>query len=116
MSKLTWAASAGPLRVLALASLAACLPVIGHARAADCINGYRMLGNQVIVVCKQEFAPHSTVSFALERPGRIAAPPLTGSVPAARRSGSVMADSPQDCEPGLYWLMQRDDGNALMAC
>lgn len=79
------------------------------ASASECINGYLTLGNDVIVLCEAAGPAGSTALF----PG--AAPP-PAPVPQSR-SGSMMADSVEDCLPGKFWTLETEGGgDLLMAC
>jgi hypothetical protein len=96
----------------ALAGFAAAAPA---ASAADCVNGYRTLGNQVIVQCDE--VPGASASTA-QFPGRdplFAEPATTGSVSAAR-SGRMVVDSIGDCQAGSYRIMEKEDGDVIIAC
>jgi hypothetical protein len=109
-------------RSLAVAGLlaAACLGT-SAASAADCVNGYRTIGNDVIVLCDD--GPSAFGATALYQAPEAAAPQIVGSLPDAVRpasrsmSRSMMADSAQDCQPGQYWSFAlAESGNVLLAC
>ena len=105
-------------RSLAVAGLlaAACLAT-SAASAADCVNGYRTIGNDVIVLCDD--GPSAFGATALYQAPEAAAPAIAGSLPDAVRpaSRSVMADSAQNCQPGQYWSFAlAESGNVLLAC
>lgn len=105
---------AGIAATLAFATAtAAFCALAGSAHARDCLNGYRELPNNVIVVCHDpqgasgnRDAPQFTGSI-----GRTAAEPR--SVPA----GNLMVDSAAACEPGKYWVIQLpNSAESVMAC
>jgi len=104
---------------LAIAGLlaAACLGT-SAASAADCVNGYRTLGNGVIALCGE--ATDSFGATALYRAApEAAAPEITGSLPGVVRSAprNLMAESAQDCQPGQYWSFElAETGDVLLAC
>ena len=57
------------------------------------------------------------VDAALEAPGRVDEGDPHATLPAAsRRSGSIMVDNIQDCEPGMYWMYYLEDGEVILAC
>ena len=91
---------------------------ISAASAADCVNGYRTIGNDVIVLCDD--GPSALGATALYQAGpEAAAPEIVGSLPDAVRPASrnMMADSAQDCQPGQYWSFAlAESGNVLLAC
>lgn len=100
-------------RLIAPAALAvSALALVSSASAAECVNGYRMLGNQVIVLCDK-----ASEAQALYQPGAplIEAPATTKAV-EPRRSGSIMVDSVEDCQPGMYWTYYLEDGEVTLAC
>lgn len=100
-------------RLIAPAALAvSALAFVSSASAAECVNGYRMLGNQVIVLCDE-----ASEAQALYQPGAPLpeAPATTGSA-APRSTGPVMVDSIEDCRPGAYWTYYLDSGEVSLAC
>ena len=119
MSRTSASQPASLTRGLAVAGLlaAACLGT-SAASAADCVNGYRTVGNDVIVLCDD--GPSAFGATALyQAPPEAAAPEIVGSRPGAVRpaSRSVMADSAQHCRPGQYWSFAlAESGNVLLAC
>lgn len=120
MSRLLEYAPATLTRSLALAGLvaAACLGA-SAASAADCVNGYRTIGNDVIVLCDPASDPLGSTALYGTAPGT-AAPAITGSVPApAARTAprNLMAESPADCQPGQYWSYDlAESGNVMLRC
>ncbi len=86
------------------------------AHAADCVNGYRTLGNQVILLCEDAGPGQSTALYPRAAPSVAPAEPVTTGSIAPRRSGSIMVDSVEDCEPGLYWTYYLEDGEVTLAC
>ena len=100
------------LFALALAGFAA---TASAANAADCVNGYRTLGNQVIVQCDDT---SGTTASTAQFPGGnpvFTEPATTGSVSPAR-SGRMVVDSIGDCQAGSYRIMEKEDGDVIIAC
>jgi hypothetical protein len=96
-------------RLIGPAALAvSALAFVSSASAAECVNGYRMLGNQVIVLCDEV-----SDARALYQPG---APLTEAPATTPRQSGSVMVDSAEDCRPGAYWTYYLDSGEVSLAC
>jgi len=82
------------------------------ASAAECLNGYQTLGNDVVVLCDGGVdLSERTASFPQPLP-EVDAPAVTG----ATRSNSVMVDDMADCAPGLYRMVQWEDANVILAC
>ena len=106
-------------RGLAIAGfLAAASLGTSAASAVDCINGYRTIGNDVIVLCDDGPSAFGATALYQAAP-EAAAPEIVGSLPDAVRpaSRSVMADSARDCQPGQYWSFAlAESGNVLLAC
>jgi hypothetical protein len=120
-SSLASLAGPGLLRRLArpaalTAVVAATLGAGSVAHAADCVNGYRTLGNQVILLCEDAGPGQSTALFPQAAPPVAPAEPMTTGSAAPRRSGSIMVDSVEDCEPGMYWTYYLEDGEVTLAC
>jgi hypothetical protein len=103
---------------LALAGgLGAFAATVSVANAAECINGYQTLGNQVIVLCDHQAGPSESTAL-YPRPAPLSAlgePATTGSI-GPRRSGSMMADGFESCQPGMYWMYHLEDGEVILAC
>ncbi|MGH6924949.1 MAG: hypothetical protein ACRED5_14545 [Propylenella sp.] len=103
---------------LALAGgLGAFAATVSVANAAECINGYQTLGNQVIVLCGDEAGPSQSTAL-YPQPAPLSAlnePAATGSI-EPRRSGSMMADGFENCQPGMYWTYYLEDGDVILAC
>jgi hypothetical protein len=79
------------------------------AEAADCVNGYRTLGNGVILLC-DDAAAEPRAFFDEEADAGV---PLA---PAAARPRGLMADGIENCAPGLYRMMEWENGSMLLAC
>lgn len=107
-------------RFAAPAFLASALAAYGGlfstASAADCLNGYRTLGNQVVVACDADVGPTgSTALYRRSAPPATAVPTVTGAVPP-RAGGSIMVEDIEDCRPGLYRTYYLEDGEVILAC
>jgi hypothetical protein len=84
---------------LGLAGLAAAaLLAPATANAAECVNGYMKLPNQVILLCGAEHhaSPLATLTAAP------AAPPASHAPVAEAEGHSIMADGIASCHPGMY--------------
>lgn len=90
--------------ILALAAAAAALTAASTANASECMNGYRELGNQIIVRC--DSTPMVPVVGVLTRPATVAADVLiTGSIaPLGASSQSAPAANDDGCVNGYRTL------------
>jgi len=94
------------LGVAGLAAAAFLVP--SAASAAECVNGYRTLGNQVIVLCG-EAARHAD---ALALHGNAIAPAPETAVPH-----NMMAPSIGECRPGMYRSIENpSSGDQIIPC
>jgi hypothetical protein len=81
------------------------------AGASECLNGYRTIGEDVIVACEAPnqavVVPEAGLSFSETAPAEAISP----SVPR------VIMRSLNDCEPGSYRMMNwGDKGTMMLAC
>jgi hypothetical protein len=98
-------------RTLAFAGLIAAATLgASTANAADCLNGYRTLPNEVIVLC-DDAGPSSATAFYADSAAEAPAAPAT-AVPGRR----MVVDSIADCEPGAYWMLEKADNETVLAC
>lgn len=118
MSRLLEYAPATLTRGIALAGFvaAACLGA-SAASAADCVNGYRTIGNDVIVLCDPGSDPFAS-SAQFDEPAITGSLPAPAPAPALRPAPrNLMADSPQDCQPGQYWSYElAESGSVMLRC
>jgi len=86
------------------------------ASAGECINGYRQLGNQVIVACKDAAAPAAPHTPLLRN--SYAEPITTGSInaPSAKRSGAMTVHKVTECQPGHYRVTALENGEMMLPC
>ena len=131
--------------ILALAAAAsATVMATSLANAQECVNGYRELGNQVIVLCDEGFAPEASAFPAEPLPdepiitGSISRgdeqfpeeePLVTGSIttdeettpsgiaaPPPQVAASMEVEGPWACEPGRYWMLESEGSERPMMC
>ena len=82
------------------------------ASAAECLNGYQTLGNDVIALRDPGIdLSERNASFPQPAP-EVDAPAVTG----ATRPNSMMVDDRADCAPGLYRMVEWEDANVILAC
>ncbi|MGH6922961.1 MAG: hypothetical protein ACRED5_04245 [Propylenella sp.] len=110
------------------------------ANAQECLNGWRELGNQVIVKCDEGLAPQagflsgqglgSEEEFVPE--ASAAAAPLpeeplyTGSISSAAEpqisppppqiAATLQVEGPWACESGKYWMLESEGSSRPMMC
>jgi len=70
------------------------------ANAAECLNGYRTLPNQVIVLCDRELG---AARAQFPNTG-VVAPLTTGSIQPRGEFGSMVVDDARNCQPGKFWM------------
>ena len=106
----------GMLRRLAKpAALALALAAVGSmANAADCVNGYRTLPNQVILLC--DSLGDLSDRRALMSEGSASAVTSGISEPDVRPSRAVVADDIGECRPGMYRMMYWENGSMMLPC
>jgi hypothetical protein len=131
--------------ILALAAAASATVLAASlANAQECVNGYRELGNQVIVLCDEGFAPEAAVpeggfpeagvpeteaSAYPAEPLPQEEPLITGSIstgeeavqpgiaaPPPEVTASMEVDGPWACEPGKYWMLYSEGSERPMMC
>jgi hypothetical protein len=94
--------------ILALAAAAsATVAAVSLANAQECVNGYRELGNEVIVLCDDGFAPEAAAVPGAPLPAEpfVEEPAITGSVETQPlpdeplTTGSIGAAEPLPEEP-----------------
>ncbi len=105
------------LRPAAFATVAGVLLAVeSPASAAECNNGYRIIGDNVLVRCDEPSG--SVVPDASPPQARLplSEPLTTGSI-SSRRSAVLVVD-PKDCRPGLFHMMEwgTNGGSVLLAC
>lgn len=110
--------------ILAIGAAAAVFAAMaGSANAQDCVNGYKMMKDQIPVRC-DALAP----AFAgpAEEPlitGSIAPPPAEGTVtgvaseqPPRAGGPQTFAESRETCLPGQYYMLELNSGNRAVRC
>lgn len=88
-----------------IAVAAACAALLGAtslASAADCVNGYRTLPHQIIQLCGDAAGLNARAELRRK-----------AGAPAPRK---MMVEDPSQCQPGLYWMKEWENGTALMRC
>lgn len=132
-------------KILAIGVASAALFGVSSVASAqeDCLNGWRMIKDQVPVRCDvlpsafgprespvEQFvtgaitAPVEAITAPVEEPlytGSIAAAPVQESEmpprPGAPESPAYsFATSREECQPGQYWMMELSSGNRPVAC
>ncbi len=97
-----------------VATALAALAMTSASRAQECVNGYRTLGNGVIVACQVGTTARTTPPAAADP---AATRPVSSSSRQPARSGSLMVDNIVECKPGHYWTMRASQGGGrLMPC
>ena len=102
-----------PRTALTIAGSLVGMALVSGASAAECVNGYRTLGNGVILACVDTVPAEAVASYE-SSPGFVAAPapaPLVGG-----GKGTRIADGWRDCQPGRYRIINWEDDDMLMAC
>jgi hypothetical protein len=86
------------------------------ANAAECVNGYRTLDNEVILLCDEaEDISGATALLAVPAPSPTA-PVAAGSIPPAAARGPMVVEDIADCQPGMYRMVYWEDQNLMLAC
>jgi hypothetical protein len=101
---------AGPAAFAALLAVSA-----SAANAAECVNGYRTLPNQVIFLC-DDGAALSERQALLSEPAAPAAAPVVSGTAGAPSSRAMLADDIADCQPGMYRMMYWENGSMMLSC
>ena len=102
-----------PRIALAIAGVSAGMAFATGASAAECVNGYRTLGNDVTLACEGAAPSPALASFPSEDRSVVA--------PAAAALGSggarpLIADSWGNCQPGQYRIIKWEEHDMLLAC
>lgn len=104
-------------RPAAIAALAgALLTLAAPASARECVNGYRIIGDNTLVRCEQVVG-QSAPAAAIPQPRPSQSEPLyTGSI--SRRASTAMVVEQNECRPGLYHMMEwgTNGGSVLLRC
>ena len=96
---------------LAAATTLAAVPAV---KAQECINGYKTLGNGVVVSCQGG----TTMRRAGTPAANQTAPAATGAIRPKPPSSPVsrMVSDITECRPGYYWMQPARGGGRLLPC
>ena len=98
-----------PKIALAIAGVVAGMAFATGASAAECVNGYRTLGNDVTLACEGAAPSQALASFPSE--DRVVVAPATAA--AAR---PLIADSWSNCQSGQSRIIEWEEHDMLLAC